>query len=1259
MVPESLPFKHVDFTGPCLEITYAPQADLEVQKSSSGNQVAVGEDLTYTINVINHGPNDAEGVEVNDPLPAGLSYVSSTATKGSYNASTGVWAIGTLAQGTSATLTIVVQAQCVGNCSGSITNEVSVSADTYDPNTDNNAATVTTTVVDTTPPTLTVPADVTIECDESTDPSSTGQATATDNCCNSSNIDISYTDSVSQQGCCGSKVITRTWTATDACGNTTTGTQKITVVDTTPPVITVQAQDKTVECDGQGNTDDLNAWLATHGGAVAKDACCDVTWTNDYSSQHFVSGNCPGTGHVDVTFTASDECGNSNTTSARFTIVDTTPPIAQDDSATTKEDTPVLIDVLANDSDLCSPNLTIISVGSSGHGSATIVNEEVKYTPDSNYNGVDHFTYTIEDCSGNQATATVTVAVAVVNDPPVANDDSYTTNEDTQLNVSAPGVLGNDSDPDGDSLTVSSYDHTTVQGGTVSMSTNGSFTYTPAANYCGADSFTYTISDGHGGTDSATVHLTVNCVNDPPVAEDDSDTTNEDTPVTTNVVANDHDIDGTIDPTTVAIITGPAHGTVVNNGDGTVTYTPDTNFNGVDTYTYTVNDNDGATSNVATVAITVIAVQVNRPPVAADDNAVTDENTAVTIPVLANDSDPDGDTITVTDASVPTHGTTAVNPNGTITYTPDSNYCGQDAFTYAISDGRGGTDTALVSVTVNCVNNPPVALDDTTTTDQDTAVTIDVLGNDSDPDGTLNPTTVSINTPPSNGSVVVNSDGTVTYHPDPGFSGVDTFTYTVNDNDGLTSNVATVSITVASIGADISVTKTADNLSPNEGDTVTFTIVLTNNGPDDATGVTMTDLLPTGITYSTDTSGGTYNPATGIWTVGTLAAGASATLTITATVNTGTGGTTITNTASVTADQPDPNTANNSSSVSLTVAEVAGGGGAATEACEGKVVINEVAWAGTAASPQDEWIELRNLGTTPVDLTGWTIRWRKKNPVTPEDYRWKVVDLSGTLLPARTSACELAGQEGEPSVKLIKRPDDNISWLVVGETKKDDTGYFLLERRSDKTVSDIKAGLVYDTTPPYSLSLDDDGDVIELLNAQGEVVDTANASPEPRSGWPAGDATIHATMERIDPLKPDTPDNWHTNMGIITYGLDANGRPLVATADLPNADVLDELSLESDVTPVKTRPGARLEVGIDLPRDARKSGWPWIRVTRPGVSEAAGGGGSVIPYSFSSRYVHNIYWLGIDTSELPPGEYNFWIVYGEGKVVLVPVKVLP
>jgi len=142
----------------------------------------------------------------------------------------------------------MVQAGCPSGCNETVENTASVSATTHDPNSNNNSASVTITLEDTTAPTLTVPDNVTIECDASTDPADTGQATATDNCCSQDGIVISYTDQLDQSGCCGGGTITRTWSAEDACGNTATGVQTITIEDNTAPTLSVPA-DVTIECD--------------------------------------------------------------------------------------------------------------------------------------------------------------------------------------------------------------------------------------------------------------------------------------------------------------------------------------------------------------------------------------------------------------------------------------------------------------------------------------------------------------------------------------------------------------------------------------------------------------------------------------------------------------------------------------------------------------------------------------------------------------------------------------------------------------------------------------------------------------------------------------------------------------------------------------------------------------------------------------------------------------------------------------------------
>jgi subtilisin-like proprotein convertase family protein len=185
-----------------------------------------------------------------------------------------------------------------------------------------------------------------------------------------------------------------------------------------------------------------------------------------------------------------------------------------------------------------------------------------------------------------------------------------------------------------------------------------------------------------------------------PIAQDDSDTTNEDTDVIISVLVNDSDDDG--DPIDISSVSDPANGAAVDNGEGTITYTPDQDFNGQDTFTYTIDDGKGGT-DTATVTVTVNPIA--DPPGAVDDTAATDEGTAKIIDVLANDSDPDGDTLSVTDVSTPANGTAVINPDDTITYTPDAGFTGTVTFDYTISDGNGGTDTGTVEVTVSPVSS--------------------------------------------------------------------------------------------------------------------------------------------------------------------------------------------------------------------------------------------------------------------------------------------------------------------------------------------------------------------------------------------------------------------------------------------------------------------------------------------------------------------------------------------------------------------------
>ncbi len=288
-------------------------------------------------------------------------------------------------------------------------------------------------------------------------------------------------------------------------------------------------------------------------------------------------------------------------------------------------------------------NVTI--TGAQGDINATLASLVYQGNPD--YYGPDTLTVRSTDAGGFVDQDTVDITVVPVNDLPVANGDSATVGEDSGVNTI--NVLANDSIlPDvGEILTITGVTQGTS--GVVAIVGGTTVTYTPNANFFGADSFTYTVSDGNGGTASATVNVTVTPVNDPPVANNDAATVAEDSgPNTINVLANDSILPDVGETLTIAGVTQGLSGSVTIVGGTTVTYTPNANFFGADSFTYTVSDGNGGTAS-ATVNVTV--TPVNDPPVANNDAAfVAEDSGANTINVLANDSIlPDaGETLTIT-----------------------------------------------------------------------------------------------------------------------------------------------------------------------------------------------------------------------------------------------------------------------------------------------------------------------------------------------------------------------------------------------------------------------------------------------------------------------------------------------------------------------------------------------------------------------------------------------------------------------------------
>ncbi|MXZ74354.1 MAG: tandem-95 repeat protein, partial [Gemmatimonadetes bacterium] len=305
------------------------------------------------------------------------------------------------------------------------------------------------------------------------------------------------------------------------------------------------------------------------------------------------------------------------------------------------------------------------------------------------------------DPDGEMAEADVVVRVVNVVELPAAVDDTATTDEDVALTVD---VLANDSDPEGTGLRVSSV--SAAENGTTEVAADGgAVRYTPDENWYGTDRFTYAAEDGNGAATEAAVEVTVLPVNDAPEAAADTASTDEDEAVEVPVLANDTDVDG--DTLRVSSVTKPANGTAAVAADGSgVRYMPDENWHGTDTFTYVADDGNGGTSEAA---VEVTVVPVNDVPVANDDAATTNEDEPVTVPVLANDTDADGDGLKVSAVTAPSNGTAAIAAGG-VRYTPDANWHGTDTFTYTVDDGNGATASAAVEVTVLPVNDAPEAV---------------------------------------------------------------------------------------------------------------------------------------------------------------------------------------------------------------------------------------------------------------------------------------------------------------------------------------------------------------------------------------------------------------------------------------------------------------------------------------------------------------------------------------------------------------------
>ena len=374
-------------------------------------------------------------------------------------------------------------------------------------------------------------------------------------------------------------------------------------------------------------------------------------------------------------------------------VIENSAPVAVSDTATVEEDADLTsIDVISNDTDVDVIDTLILTAATTVGSGTVAVNADgvsVDYTPAADFNGTETITYTVSD--GELATTgTLTITVTPVNDAPVAVSDTATVEEDADL--TSIDVISNDTDIDGDSLTLTTV--TTVGSGTVAVNADGvSVDYTPAADFNGTETITYTVSDGVLSDTTGTLTITLTPVNDTPVAVSDTATVEEDADLTSiDVISNDTDVEG--DTLTLIAATTDGSGTATVNADGvSVDYTPAADFNGTETITYTVSDGTDTSTGILTITVTA----VNDAPVAIDDTFILQQGNTEIVTLLATDID--GDELTYTISNQPSHGSVTLNGNQA-TYIADGTYVGSDSFTFIAYDGVLNSNEATMSIDV-------------------------------------------------------------------------------------------------------------------------------------------------------------------------------------------------------------------------------------------------------------------------------------------------------------------------------------------------------------------------------------------------------------------------------------------------------------------------------------------------------------------------------------------------------------------------------
>jgi len=1045
-------------------------------------------------------------------------------------------------------------------------------------------------VVDATSPVLVLPADVTIEAESPSDPSATGWATASDPDADDEPPLVAYSDVALLSGCDETGTILRTWTATDVCGNRSTGVQTITVIDSghirieVPADVTVQAGDPT--------TPDATGWAT----AIDPDAV-DEALSVTYADAADLSG-CDGTGTIVRTWTATDACGNSSSAVQMILVVDSVAPVLT-----------VPADITIETVDSRDPSFT---------GWASVGHHDPEHAPTLTYRdqadltGCDGTgsilrTWTALDGCGNSVSAeqTITVVdsghVSLLVPPPaeVACGDPY-----------SPDVTGwaTASDPDAiyEAPEVTYSDSLQLSG----------------CGGAGTVTRTWRAADECGNTTSAA--QTIRLVDDvPPTLTAPTDVVVEygdsTSPLATGLAA----ASDRCSPASIA------HADVEVPGDcaGRSTILR----------TWTATDECG---NSASVVQTITIVDMTPPALVLPPDATVEcgHSTDPASTGSASASDRSGASVahsdlilgagcgggatilrtwTATDgcgnASSAVQRISAIDSTPPSLTTPPNTtvQVGQDVLPHL---------TGQALATDSC-SQPTVRYTDAASLDQNglgtivrTWTAVDGCENAATSDQIIR--VVAAPLPPSLSLVV------------PPNLDVDVGQPTAPAATGLA-----VARSTCDGGARVTYSDDAALYGCGGAGTIERTWEATDACGNRVTGVQRIRVLfsgdvrlvaPGDVTVS---CGDSIDPALTGWAVAydPVSGGASPTVSYEdfAELDAWTG-------AGVVLRLWTATGACGSSASAIQTIAVAG-------SCAPRVIISEVAWAGTGASSDEQWIELRNLSDRLVDLTGWSLRWRVAKPEVPGDEVWRELALAGTIDPAERDAELVFGPN----------PEDPSTWWVDLSGRQARRDFFLLERGSDDTVTGVEAGLVYDpgVTGDRTLALPRQGAVLELVSPTGYVVDTANADRDDVGGWAAGDALTIGSMERTDAYAPDSDTNWHTNLGVITAGEDADGADLLATAGLENEPRLAQLVARAALAALPAGGGASLVV--PLPEGVDASGAGTTRVVALTLETSLP---VALPIDAST--------LGQEvtlrpTGPLPSGRSAVWVRVGDAAVLIV------